>query len=130
MANFTVNKLSEDDIKKAYRFIYIFEKELNSRYGSFDFNSQAIKEFCKENKINKKVTRTTKPTDNYFWFDTKKLKGTQNSDFAHNFLYHIRNAMAHCNFKKVRGRKAYYTFEDYNKNKVQTMYGKISADLF
>lgn len=130
MAGFTVNKLSEDDIKKAYRFIYIFEKEVCSKYGSFDFNSQDINEYCQRHRINKKVTRTTKPTDNYFWFDTKKIKGAKNSDFAHNFLRHIRNAMAHGNFKKLRSRKAYYTFEDYNKNNIQTMYGKISADSF
>ena len=32
--------------------------------------------------------------------------------------------------KKVRDRKAYYIFEDYNKNNTQTMFGKISVDLF
>jgi hypothetical protein len=38
--------------------------------------------------------------------------------------------MAHGNFKKGRSKKAFYTLEDYNKNKEKTMYGKINADLF
>ena len=66
MANFTVNKLSEDDIKKAYRFIYIFEKEVRSRYGSFDFENQSLLRFCQEHQIKKKEKRNTKSTDNYF----------------------------------------------------------------
>lgn len=130
MADFTINKLSEADINKAYRFIYIFEKEIYSKYGSFDFNSPDIQKFCHDYKVKKKVTRTTKPTENYFWFDTTRIKGMPMSDYAHNLLRHIRNAMAHGNFKKVRSRKAFYTFEDYNNNNVQTMYGKIEANLF
>lgn len=130
MNDFSINKLSKDDIGKAYRFIYIFEKEVKSRYGEFDFSSEDIDKFCHEYKIKKKEKRTTKLTENYFWFDTQKAKGVQNNDFAHNLLRHIRNTMAHGNFKKVRDRKAYYIFEDYNKNNTQTMFGKISVDLF
>lgn len=130
MAKFPVNKLSENDIKKAYRFIYVFEKEIHEKYGTFDFENEEIKRFCLEYRIKKKEKRNTKSTDNFFWFDTIKIKGAQNNDFAHNLLRHIRNAMAHGNFKKGRSKKAFYTLEDYNKNKEKTMYGKINADLF
>ena len=130
MANFPVNKLSEDDIRKAYRFIYLFEKEVHSKYGTFDFGNESIELFCQEHRIKKKEKRNTKSTDNYFWFDTVKTKGAIKNDFAHNFLRHIRNAMAHGNFSKGRSKKAFYTLEDYNKNKGRTMYGRISADLF
>ena len=98
--------------------------------GTFDFENEEIKRFCLEYRIKKKEKRNTKSTDNYFWFDTIKIKGAQNNDFAHNLLRHIRNAMAHGNFKKGRSKKAFYTLEDYNKNKEKTMYGKINADLF
>lgn len=130
MANFSINKLSEKDIKKSYIFICLFEKELRTKYGSFDFNNIAVSSFCKENKIEKKVKRNTKPTENYFWFDTSKIKGFPNNDFAHNLLRHIRNTMAHGNFRKERGKKSYYILEDYNKNGEQTMYGRIKTDLF
>ena len=53
-----------------------------------------------------------------------------NNDYAHNFLRHVRNAIAHGNFKKVRGKKPFYIIEDYNKNGVQTMFGKIHTDIF
>ncbi|MBQ3623161.1 MAG: hypothetical protein IJA04_05600 [Bacteroidaceae bacterium] len=130
MANFPINKLSEDDINKAYRFIYLFEKEIHSKYGTFNFNDKSIEYFCKQYKINKKVKRNSKPSDNYFWFDTVKITGAPKNDFAHNLLRHIRNAMSHGNFKKGKSKKAFYTFEDYNKTGTQTMYGKINADLF
>ena len=130
MANFSINKLSEEDIKKAYRFIYIFEKEVYNKYGTFNFESQEIKHFCREYGMNKKVKRNTKLSNNYFWFDTRKVKGAQNSDYAHNLLRHIRNAMAHGNFKKERNKKAFYILEDYDKNNNQTMYGQMSADIF
>ena len=93
MTKFSVNKLSENDIKKAYRFIYVFEKEIHEKYGTFDFENEEIKRFCLEYRIKKKEKRNTKSTDNYFWFDTIKIKGAQNNDFAHNLLRHIRNAM-------------------------------------
>lgn len=130
MANLSINKLSERDIKRSYTFIYVFEKILNSKYGTFDFDNLAVTKFCQTNHIDKKVRRNTKPTENYFWFDTKKVNGNQNKDFAHNLLRHIRNAMAHGNFKKERSRKSYYILEDYNTKGVQTMYGKIKAELF
>ena len=131
MADFSINKLSENDIKKAYQFIYVFEKEIHSRYGTFDFENQALLRFCQEYQIKKKEKRNTKSTDNYFWFNTVKPKDAPNNDYAHNLLRHIRNTMAHGNFKKGRSKKCFYTFEDYNKRTgQQTMYGKINADLF
>ena len=51
MAAFSINKLSENDIKNAYQFIYIFEKEIYSVYGTFDFESQALARFCQEHRI-------------------------------------------------------------------------------
>lgn len=130
MANFSINKLSEEDIKRAYRFIYIFEKEVSNKFGTFDFENEAIKQFCREHRISKKANRDTKLTDNYFWFDTMKPKDVRNNDFAHNFLRHIRNAMSHGNLKKEKSRKAFYIMEDFNKNNKKTMYGRINANIF
>lgn len=130
MNNHSINKLSNEDIKKAYQFLYYYEKDIGSKYGTFDFDNQKIISFCQENKISRKVKRNTKPTENYFWFDTIKIKGAQKNDYAHNLLRHIRNAIAHGNFKKVRSKKPFYILEDYNKNKGLTMYGKINADFF
>ncbi|WP_303330921.1 hypothetical protein [Bacteroides acidifaciens] len=125
MADLSINKLSEKDMINAYRFIYIFENEVYPNYGTFDFNS-----FCQEHRIKKKDKRSSRPSDNYFWFDSIKIQGALNNDFAHNFLRHVRNAIAHGNFKKVRGKKPFYIIEDYNKNSVQTMFGKIHTDIF
>lgn len=130
MANLSINKLSEKDMINAYRFIYVFENEVYPNYGTFDFNSPVINNFCQEYRIKKKDKRNSKPSDNYFWFDSTKIQGALNNDYAHNFLRHVRNTFAHGNFKKVRGKKSYYIIEDYNKNNVQTMFGKINADLF
>lgn len=130
MADLSINKLSEKDMINAYRFIYIFENEVYPNYGTFDFNSPRINNFCQEHRIKKKDKRNSKPSDNYFWFDSIKIQGALNNDYAHNFLRHVRNAIAHGNFKKVRGKKPFYIIEDYNKNSVQTMFGKIHTDIF
>lgn len=130
MANFSINKLSEEDIKRAYRFIYIFEKEVSNKFGTFDFENEEIEQFCNEHRIFKKTRRDTKPTDNYFWFNAKKPKNVRDNDIAHNLLRRIRNAMAHGNFKKERSKKAFYVLEDFDKNNKKTMYGRINADIF
>ena len=116
MTDLSINKLSEKDMINAYRFIYIFENEVYPNYGTFDFNSPEINNFCQEHRIKKKDKRNSKPSDNYFWFDSIKIQGALNNDYAHNFLRHVRNAIAHGNFKKVRGKKPFYIIEDYNKN--------------
>ena len=84
----------------AYRFIYIFENEVYPNYGTFDFNSPKINNFCQEYRIKKKDKRNSKSSDNYFWFDSIKIQGALNNDYAHNFLRHVRNAFAHGNLKK------------------------------
>lgn len=129
MANIPIHNLSKDDMQKAYAFIYLFEKEIKPQYGTFDFENHEIDLFCKENGIKKKERRNTKATENYFWFKSEK-KGKVN-DIAYNLLRHIRNAMAHGNFKKEKGQKSFYILEDYSvKTHKRTMYGKIDAALF
>ena len=130
MADYSINKLSEKDINRAYRFIYIFEKEVYNKYGTFDFENDDVKQYCKEYRISNKVKRNSTPTDNYFWFDTRKIKGANKNDIAHNFLRHVRNAIAHGNFKKEKSKKAFYILEDFDKNNNKTMYGRINADIF
>ena len=44
MADYSINKLSEKDINRAYRFIYIFEKEVYNKYGTFDFENDDVKQ--------------------------------------------------------------------------------------
>lgn len=128
MADFTENNLSGTDMKKAYQFVRTYEGKVKSQYGTFNFDSQEINGFCQEHDIKKKENRNTRVTDNYFWFETRNAKGVNYS--AHHFLRHIRNAMAHGNFKKARGKKTFYTLEDYTEKGKQTMGGKINADIF
>lgn len=125
MADFSINKLSENDIKKAYQFIYVFEKEIHSRYGTFDFENQALLRFCQEYQIKKKEKRNTKSTDNYFWFNTVKPKDAPNNDYAHNLLRHIRNAFAHGGLIK---EKNVFVIEDKYQGKI-TAYGRINHKL-
>lgn len=129
MANIPMHNLSKKDMQKAYGFIQIFEKEIMPQYGTFNFSNQAIDLFCEENGLKKKEKRNTKATENYFWFKSEK-RGKVN-DVACNLLRHIRNAMAHGNFKKEKGHKSFYILEDYSvKTHERTMYGKIDAALF
>lgn len=53
-------------------------------------------------------------------------KRTQNSTFLNSLLFHLRNALAHANFKDVN---THYKLYDYNDRKI-TAFGYIEKNIF
>ncbi len=118
-------KLNQEEKVKCYEFILQYESEIKHNYGNYNWDSPVINNYCNRLTINKKTKRGEQKSHYYFWFDTNK-KGNIN-DFAHHFLRHIRNAMAHGNIKK---EKKMIKVSDYNTNQKETMKGQLPASHF
>lgn len=121
------HKLNKEEKLRCIDFLFLYEQEINKRYGHYDFNSPQLERFCKENDVLKKGKRNCK-TRYFFWFDTKtgtSDKGKIN-DIAHHLLRHIRNAIAHGNIKKENKILKLY---DYNTTSKQTMQAHLPINF-
>ena len=131
-----MNKLSENNIVRLYRFLFLFEKKISSEFGGLDIADTGLKTFAEKEKILLgsmcQTNEKKKSSFKYFilWEDTKPsaFKSIPGNDSAYNLLRHIRNSIAHGNISSEN--RQMFSLEDYNKANNLSMKGKISNKLF
>lgn len=128
-------KLSRENKVRLYDFLCDYENHLIGLYGTFiKINDGAISKFEERNSV---LIGTLCPTNikkrnqykYYILFDNSKPSACKTipNDASCNLLRHIRNSIAHGNISATS--KAVFELKDYDKNKKESMIGKIKADL-
>lgn len=124
--------MSKQDRDDFARFCYIYNHQIEKKFGEFDWDDPGFVYFCSVNKIQRKGNKNGGKKENHFWFNASKPDGVEVNDFAHHFMRHIRNAFAHGLIEisyKGRRRQKYYILKDYERHGEQSMLGFIRSDF-
>jgi hypothetical protein len=117
--------LDEKEIIFLYDFLCEYETSLQKNSKGYDVSEKEVKEFIKNNQLEFKVEKKDSVTHK----NSNRILFKKTKEFSHimSFFCHLRNSIAHANFKKEGG---YYVFDDYNRKGTQTLCGNIKCKLF